>query len=214
MILATLNQKGGCGKTTLAVNLAGLLKGTVALVDADPQGSATRWSGLRQGEPRFQVVPLDAGRGATHFKGGLDRLAADTVVIDTPPELQEASMLAALLADLVLIPVTPSPFDFWGAEQAVSLAREAREQRGGPLPLAVLVPYRLKAGTVLARQLTPTLARLGEPVGPAIHDRIALVEAALAGQTIREYEPGGVAHREFQELLIFTNNEIMKLGRR
>ena len=219
MILATLNQKGGCGKTSLALNLAAVLatpRHKAALIDADPQGSAARWAKQApDGKRPFEVYPLDAEQGAGRFKTELDRLAAavDMLLLDTPPELAQASMLAALLADLVLVPVTPSPFDFWGAEAAVSMAREARKKRGGQLPRVILIPFKLRPGTVIGRELPGALAKLGEPVGPGISERVAMVEAAIAGQTIDQYAPGSPAHREFQTLSKFILKELRKVAK-
>ena len=217
-ILATLNRKGGCGKTSLGLNLTALLaapKRKAAVIDADPQGSATRWARQNPDKRPFPVYSLDAEQGAVHFKTELARLGEtfQILLLDTPPELAQASMLAALLADLVLVPVTPSPFDFWGAEAAVDMAREARKKRGGQLPLIVLVPFKIRPGTVMGRELPAALARLGEPVGPGISERVAVVEAALAGQTIEQYAPGSPAHREFQELAKFIFKEIRKVGK-
>ena len=215
MLIATLNQKGGCGKTSLALNLAAMLatpRHKAALIDADPQGSAARWAKQSPDKRPFEVFPLDAEEGAGRFKTELARLAAgrDILILDTPPELAAASMLAALLADLVLVPVTPSPFDFWGAEAAVSMARDARKQRGGHFPRVILIPFRVRPGTVIGRELPAALARLGEPVGPGISERVAMVEAALVGQTINQYAPGSPAHKEFEKLAKFIMKEIRK----
>ena len=215
MLIATLNQKGGCGKTSLALNLAAMLatpRHKAALMDADPQGSAARWAKQSPDKRPFEVYPLDAEHSAGRFKAELAKLAGvvDFLILDTPPELAQASMLAALLADMVLIPVTPSPFDFWGAEAAVSMARDARKQRGGHLPRVILIPFRVRPGTVIGRDLPAALARLGEPVGPGISERVAMIEAALTGQTINQYAEGSPAHREFKELAKFILKEIRK----
>jgi len=218
-ILATLNQKGGCGKTSLALNLAAVLatpRHKAALIDADPQGSAARWTKQAlDGKRPFQVYSLDAEQGAGRFKTELARLAAgvDMLLLDTPPELAQASMLAALLADVVLVPVTPSPFDFWGAEAAVSMAREARKKRGGELPRVILIPFKIRPRTVIGRELPAALARLREPVGPAISERVAMVEAAIAGQTIDQYAPGSPAHLDFINLAKFILKELRKVAK-
>jgi chromosome partitioning protein len=86
-------------------------------------------------------------------------------------------LVAALLADLVLVPVTPSPLDLWAATQAVATAQEARVLRAGLKSLLSLVPSKLLSQTILARDLPAALAALGEPVAPAITQRVALVEA-------------------------------------
>jgi chromosome partitioning protein len=105
---------------------------------------------------------------------------------------------------LILIPVTPSPLDIWAAEAAVKTGREARKERGGKKPLIVLIPSRIQTGTVLGRELSDTLATLGEPVGPGISQRVALVESAIKGQTIDQYAPKSPSHLEFKKLAKYT----------
>ena len=99
-----------------------------------------------------------------------------------------------------MIPVTPSPLDIWAAEAAVATGREARTERGGKKPKILLVPSRIQTGTVLGRELSDTLAALGEAVGPGISQRVALVESAITGQTIDQYAATSPAHLEFKKL--------------
>lgn len=119
-------------------------------------------------------------------------------------------MVAALLSKLVLIPVTPSPLDIWAAEKAVELVREARKERGGVLPRSALVPSRLITGTLLAREIHETLMRLGEPIAPPITQRVAVVEAAVAGTTLTRYAPRSAAYREFTELANYVLKKLSK----
>lgn len=217
-LISVINLKGGVGKTTIAVNLAATLADQgypVLLVDADPQQSATQWAqqqptggGAAAGRLPMTVVPLRADAGAPQFQAALHQLAqaaqATLVVLDCPPELSDPALVAALLADLVLVPVTPSPLDVWAAQQAVETAREARALRDGVKPLISLVPSKLLAQTVLARDLPATLAALGEPVAPGITQRVALIEAIVLGQTIRTYATTSPAAAEFTALAHHT----------
>ena len=133
MIIALLNQKGGVGKTTLALHLAGewARRGKrVTLVDADPQGSALDWSQQRSrsGAPRlFGVVGL--ARDTLHREAPELARDADHIVIDGPPRVAGLMRSALLAADLVLIPVQPSPFDGWASAEMLELLAEARIYR-------------------------------------------------------------------------------------
>ena len=217
-IISVINLKGGVGKTTIALNLAATLAEQgqrVVLIDAGPQQSATQWAqqGQLAGAPEaarlpLPVHPLQADAGAPQFKTALEQLAqaaqATLVVIDCPPELSDPALVAALLADLVVVPVTPSPLDLWAAKQAVATAQEARRLRDGRLPLISLVPSKLLPQTILARDLPAALEALGEPVAPAITQRVALVEAIVLGQTIGTYAKTSPAAAEFAALARHT----------
>ncbi|MGY3530888.1 cellulose biosynthesis protein BcsQ [Bradyrhizobium embrapense] len=129
MIVALLNQKGGVGKTTLALHLAGewALRGKRVMLDADPQGAALDWSQQRAREkvsPLFGVTGL--ARDTLHREAPEVARTADHVVIDGPPRVTRLIRSALLAADLVLIPVQPSPFDGWASAEMLALLREAR----------------------------------------------------------------------------------------
>jgi chromosome partitioning protein len=201
MILAVLNQKGGVGKTTLAIHLAtGLaLQGTrVLLVDADPQGSARDWAAARAGAPLFPVIGLD--RPTLHRD--LPTLAADYqhVVIDGPPRATDLTRSAILAADLVLIPVQPSPYDIWACAEIVALLKEATVFKENLK--AVFTVNRKIVNTAIGREAGDALAAYGLPVlRSSIAQRVVFAEVAARGSTVVETAPHSPAAQEITALL-------------
>src|SRR5512144_2401425 len=140
-VLTILNEKGGVGKTTLTTNLArGLqLAGKeVLIIDSDPQGSARDWyAAAGDNNPLPSVVGMDR---VPLFKTlGKVTHGFDWVVIDGSPRIEELAVAALKVADLVLIPVQPSPYDIWAAESLVELVRTRQEITDGKLKAAFLV---------------------------------------------------------------------------
>ncbi|WP_028710007.1 ParA family partition ATPase [Paracoccus pantotrophus] len=203
MILALLNQKGGVGKTTLALAIAGewAMQGRrVILIDADPQGSALDWSEMRarEGLPRlFSVIGL--ARDTLHREAPALARDADLVVIDGPPRVAGLMRSALLATDMVLIPVQPSPFDGWASAEMLALISEARIYR--PELVARFVLNRCGARTVLARDTAETLADHDPPaLASRIGQRIAFAAAAQSGRIVRELDHESVAAREISAL--------------
>ena len=203
MILALLNQKGGVGKTTLALAIAGewAMQGRrVILIDADPQGSALDWSEMRarEGLPRlFSVIGL--ARDTLHREAPALARDADLVVIDGPPRVAGLMRSALLATDMVLIPVQPSPFDGWASAEMLALFSEARIYR--PELVARFVLNRCGARTVLARDTAETLADHDPPaLASRIGQRIAFAAAAQSGRIVRELDHEGAAAREISAL--------------
>jgi len=212
-IVAVCSRKGGTGKTSLAVNLAAALAGPrrrVAVLDLDPQGSASRWAEWAEGGLPFPVHGFDTDRGPAAFRAALERLAGevDVLILDTPPELDTPTRLALLAADLALIPVGPSALDLFAAQDAVAVAREARAARGGELPAVALVPSRLISRTREAGELPATLKSLGEPVAPAIGHRIEVARASIEGRAVR---PSSTAGQEFERLAAYVRNRLRRI---
>ncbi len=196
MIVAFLNQKGGVGKTTLALHLAGQWSregGRVTLVDADPQGSALDWSEqrARDGFPRLFGV-LGLARDTLHREAPELARGADHVVIDGPPRVAGLMRSALLAADLVLIPAQPSPFDGWASGEMLQLIREARIFH--PRLVARFVPNRCAARTIIAREIAENLAKHDPPVLAAhVGQRVVFADAAQSGRLVFELDDSSPA---------------------
>jgi chromosome partitioning protein len=203
MIVALLNQKGGVGKTTLALNLAGqwARQGLrTLLVDADPQGSALDWSQVRaqQGLPRhFGVVGL--ARDTLHREVPELARDVDRLIIDGPPRVAGLMRSALLAADLVVIPVQPSPLDGWASAEMLALLGEARVFR--PELAARFVLNRCTARTTVARDTGAALADHDPPLlDVRVGQRVVFAGAARTGSLAFELTPEGLAAIEIASL--------------
>jgi chromosome partitioning protein len=162
-IIAILNPKGGSGKTTLTTNLARACHDRglrTLLVDSDPQGSASDWHAAREDNP----LPFLAYGRPENFKA-LPGIAApyDLVLIDGAAKLEGMIAAALNVADGVLIPVQPSPYDIWATADLVELIKARREVTEG-LPRAAFLVSRAIRRTVLSREIHAALAEYGLPV--------------------------------------------------
>ncbi|HYZ32331.1 MAG TPA: ParA family partition ATPase [Crenalkalicoccus sp.] len=196
-VVAVAQQKGGAGKSTVAANLAAVLAAEghrVALLDTDPQQTLRRWHAerCRQGG-RATPLTFDSPSG-WRVPGALDRLRReqDFVVLDTPPHAETEARVAIRTADLVLMPLQPSPADLWASEATERLAAEEKR------PIAALLnrvapQSRLRvqvAATLQARQVRVLEGCLGNraPFAQAFQDGLAVTESAprtLAAAEVR-----------------------------
>jgi len=206
-IIAITGKKGGTGKTTLTGNLAAELAAmgrSVLALDCDPQLTLTNWAALGNGVLSRVVRAARVGTPESLMaRVDLAKDAAQVVLIDTAPGEGDAALTSALLADLVLLPVGPSPFDIMAARDALETAREARRERGGRKPIIRFVPWRVQTATNIGRELPDALAEMGEKVLPAISHRVAIAESGITGRSVREsLPPSHPAAAEFKALAI------------
>jgi len=203
--IALHSLKGGSGKTSTAIHLGAALstpRRSVVLIDADPQRSAIEWYTWSQQQNRplpFEVQHLFAGNRYV-LERRFERLEADgvdLVIVDLPPELAESAEAAAGVVDLLLIPSTPSALDLRSAHAAIHLGREAREARGGRLPLISTVPSMLISRTRLAAEIAEALADYGEPVTPSIRRSVMVAQAGVDGGVVR---PSSAVGQDYAKL--------------
>lgn len=199
-VIAVAQRKGGAGKSTLAANLAAAASGRgarVGLLDTDPQQTLARWHAERVTQGT-RAAPLDfEAPSGWRLPSLIDRMrrSHDLVVVDTPPHAETDAKLAIRSADLVLVPLQPSPADLWAMDATLALA--AGERRP-----AALVLNRIPAQGRLAQEVAEALRRRGLPlVDAALGNRTGFVTAFAAGLGVTEAAPRSVAAEEVRAVL-------------
>ena len=206
--LAIVSQKGGVGKTTIAVHIAvAAAKAgySVAIIDLDPQATAAQWSdwrgeGRRAGEGVPEVEPNPVVVAAPHARLGptlreAEKMGVDLVILDSPPAADSAAVAAAKAADLVLIPTRASAFDLHAIKTTAELVRVAQK------PASVLLNAVPARANSLIEEVATVIHSLNLSIAPVcLVDRAALRHAVINGQTAGEYEPLGKAADEVRAL--------------
>ena len=199
MVISLINQKGGVGKTTIAINLASALSSRnlkVLVIDADPQGSVLQWQATGANR-EFDVVQLAMPELSAQI--GNHRRAFDHVVIDSPPALSHVSREIAAASDLAIIPIAPSSLDIWSSRETIELVTGVGRKR--QRLAARLLVYRKIPGTRLAAEARDALNSYGVDIFKTeISQRIAYVEAIVSGVSALKYSPNSVAAREINDL--------------
>ena len=199
-IIAVLNQKGGAGKTTLSTNLARALQlagDKVLLVDSDPQGSARDWNAAGNGD-LLPVVGLDRSTLAKDIQA--IQANQDWLIIDGAPQIAELAIAAIKCADVILIPVQPSPYDVWACEDLVEIIKTRQDITNGK-PKAAFVISRVIKNTQLSKEIGEALEGYGLPVFTHFtSQRDIYPKTAATGSTVLDAEPSGEAAAEIRAI--------------
>lgn len=206
LTISVVNQKGGCGKTTIATSLASaahLAGKRTLIVDMDRQGSALDWSAARaEGSQLAGLAVVKADKAMPLARLREIAKGYDVVVLDGPPRLGEVTRAACVACDVAVIPVRPGPFDLWAASETLELLDEAdgiRAELNRPPARRLFVVNMAAVGTVLARQAPEALEAHGKLAG-VVHSRIAFAEASAVGETVLTTEPEGPAAYEIAKV--------------
>ena len=200
-VIAVLNQKGGAGKTTLSTNIARQLHlegERVLLVDSDPQGSARDWNAANEDAP-FTVVGIDRPTLDKDIKG--IKSGYDWIIIDGAPQIKAMAVSAVKAADVILVPVQPSPYDIWACYDLVDLIKSRQEITEGK-PKAAFVISRMIKNTMLSRDVRGALEEHGLPIfNKGTVQRVVYANSAAQGKTPMDIDPSCEAAFEIKMIV-------------
>ncbi|MCG9132725.1 AAA family ATPase [Candidatus Poribacteria bacterium] len=202
-IVAVVGQKGGIGKTTIAIHLAVAATRaghTTVLMDLDPQASASKWSDIRTDD-----APVVISAHATRLRHVIDKAEANGVtfvVLDTPPQLESPITDAAKVADLALIPCRPALFDIHAIEETVYRTRKEN------VPTH-LVFNAVPARSSMLKQAKEVVADYNIQIAPCtVGRRILFSHAVVDGKTAEEFDPKSKAAAEIQTLYTYLEEQL------
>jgi chromosome partitioning protein len=203
-VLALASRKGGAGKTTLASHLAVQAQASgadpVALMDTDPQGGLAGWWNARAASTPEWIKPAGnlsaaiAGCRAAEYR---------TLLVDTPPSLSETIAEVLALADLIVVPVQPSPNDLRAVGGTVELAAAS----GKPM---VFVINRATARARITTQAAIALSQYGAVAPVVIHARIDFATSMTDGRTAAELDPASKSAGEVAALWDYLQNRLIQ----
>jgi chromosome partitioning protein len=197
-VLTMAQQKGGAGKTTLVAQLAvafAMSGQRVALVDIDPQGSLTRWFRVREEAGDAGRITLAAVTG-WRAQSVVEKLKSqyDLVLVDSAPHAEIEAKIAVRTADLIVVPLQPSPLDLWATEPTLALARAEKR------PVLIVI-NRTTTRVRLVEALTDRIGALGATVAAsAIGNRTPFAASLLEGRGVVETDPRSKAAEEILAL--------------
>ena len=196
--VAVISQKGGAGKTTLALHLAtssALMGRNTAIIDLDPQASAANWSDRRTAEIPV-VLSAHASRLGHEIKR-VKEMEGDLLILDTAPHSDSAALEAAKAADMILVPCRPAILDIEAISTTLDLVRTTGT------PIWVVMNAVAPQGNE-AVEAAEAISELGVGICPVqLRQRVAFSRALIGGQSAQEFEPGGKAALEAKNLHAF-----------
>ena len=200
-VIAVMNQKGGAGKSTVCTGLAqalNLVGRDVVLVDSDPQGSLQEWTGANPDQP-VTIYTIERNQLATQ----IPRLPNDIVIIDGTAKAADLAKKTIEVADIIIIPVQPAPFDVWATGDMVALIQDRMDELDGTGQSlrAYFLVSRAIGNSKLSKSISKTLAGYGFPVMTSrLVSRTAHPNAQTVGKTPLDTQPNGLAARELRTL--------------
>ncbi|MEL6645916.1 MAG: ParA family partition ATPase [Pseudomonadota bacterium] len=186
-VITVAQQKGGSGKTTIAVNLAVAFARqgkSVAVLDTDPQGSLGRWFMARREMGQEDLAFSTASAWGVSYECEKLKRDHDYVIVDTPPKVDADLRPALRESDLVIVPVAASQVDVWATESVLDLARRERCD-------VMVVLNRAKAGTRVLDEVTAALGDLeAQQAETVLGNRVAYAETLGQGKGVLERGKG------------------------
>lgn len=202
-VIVLASQKGGAGKTTLSGHIAVEAErsdeGPVAVIDTDPQGGLAGWWNVRTASTPAFISPIKAGLKAT-----LDQLKKQgfkLVIIDTPPQATDSITATVRLADLVVVPVTPSPHDLRAVGATVELVHATRR------PM-VFVVNRAQLRARITKDTAVALSQHGTVSPVTLHHRNDFATSMIDGRTVGELDPTSRSAGEIRDLWVYLNKRL------
>lgn len=199
MIISFVNQKGGVGKTTIAINFAaGLARRNrrTVLVDLDPQGSAVKWHGIEENQA-FETLHQPYMLTQSELETLSD--AFDDVVIDAPPTVNELTEIVLGASDMAIVPVSPSSLDLWACTDTLKLIKTVQAWHPA-LEVKFLVNRKIP-GTRTGREIRETLKGFNTSIlDSELGQRVAYVEAMKYGVSVMQFSPASKAADEIEQL--------------
>lgn len=201
-VIAVLNQKGGSGKTTISTHLARglqLLKNKkVLLVDSDPQGSSRDWAAVNENNP-VSVVGIDRPTIDRDLRSIANN--QDYIIIDGAPQASDLAVSAIKAANIIFIPVQPSPYDVWATSDLVDLVKQRIELSENKVKAFFVVSRAIK-GTKLGTEILETLEGYQLPIMKTIiTQRVAYPNSAATGSSVLDDDINSEASKEIKALI-------------